>query len=30
MTDRFEEDLGKYTYVNLPQVKDYLSISSNT
>ena len=30
MTDRFEEDLGKYTYINLPQVKDYLSISSNT
>jgi len=30
MTDRFEEDLGRFTYVNLPQVKDYLSISSNT
>ena len=30
MTERFEEDLGKYTYVNLAQVKDYLSISSNT
>jgi len=30
MTDRFEEDLGKYTYITLPQVKDYLSISSNT
>jgi len=30
MTDRFEEDLGKYTYVTLPQLKDYLSISSNT
>lgn len=30
MTDRFEEDLGKFTYVTLPQVKDYLSISSNT
>ncbi len=30
MTERFEEDLGKYTYVTLPQVKDYLSISSNT
>lgn len=30
MTDRFEEDLGKFTYVSLPQVKDYLSISSNT
>lgn len=30
MTDRFEEDLGKFTYISLPQVKDYLSISSNT
>jgi hypothetical protein len=30
MTERFEEDLGKYTYVDLAQVKDYLSISSNT
>jgi hypothetical protein len=30
MTDRFEEDLGKYAYITLPQVKDYLSISSNT
>lgn len=30
MTDRFEEDLGKFAYVTLPQVKDYLSISSNT
>ena len=30
MTDRFEEDLGKFTYITLPQVKDYLSISSNT
>lgn len=30
MTDRFEEDLGKHTYVNLAQIKDYLSISSNT
>lgn len=30
MADRFEEDLGKFTYVTLPQVKDYLSISSNT
>jgi hypothetical protein len=30
MTEKFEEDLGKYTYVNLAQVKDYLSISSNT
>jgi hypothetical protein len=30
MTDRFEEDLGKFAYITLPQVKDYLSISSNT
>ena len=30
MTESFEEDLGKYTYIDLPQVKDYLSISSNT
>lgn len=30
MTDRFEEDLGKHTYVTLAQIKDYLSISSNT
>lgn len=30
MTERFEEGLGRYTYVTLPQVKDYLSISSNT
>lgn len=30
MTERFEEDLGKNTYITLPQVKDYLSISSNT
>jgi hypothetical protein len=30
MTDRFEEDLGKYTYVTLAQIKDYLSISSTT
>ena len=30
MTDRFEEDLGKYPYITLAQVKDYLSISSNT
>lgn len=28
--ERFEENLGKYPYVNLEQVKDYLSISSNT
>ena len=30
MTERFEEDLGKYTYVTLAQVKDYLTISSTT
>lgn len=30
MTERFEEDLGKNTFITLPQVKDYLSISSNT
>jgi hypothetical protein len=30
MTDRFEEDLGKHAYVTLAQIKDYLSISSNT
>lgn len=30
MTDSFEEGLGRNTYVNLAQVKDYLSISSNT
>lgn len=29
MTDRFEEDLGKFTYITLPQLKDYLSISSD-
>ena len=28
MTERFEEDLGTYTYIGLAQVKDYLSISS--
>lgn len=28
--NRFEENLGKYTYVTLAQVKDYLTISSNT
>lgn len=28
--ERFEENLGKYPYVTLEQVKDYLSISSNT
>lgn len=27
--DRFEENLGKYAYVSLAQVKDYLTISSN-
>jgi hypothetical protein len=30
MTEAFEENLGKHTYITLPQVKDYLSISSNT
>jgi hypothetical protein len=30
MTDSFEENLGKNTYITLAQVKDYLSISSNT
>ena len=30
MVERFEEDLGRYTYITLNQVKDYLSISSNT
>ena len=30
MVDRFEENLGKYPFVDLAQVKDYLSISSNT
>jgi hypothetical protein len=28
--DNLEQGLGRYTYVDLPQVKDYLSISSNT
>lgn len=28
--NNLEEGLGKYTYITLPQVKDYLSISSNT
>lgn len=28
--EAFEENLGKHTYVTLDQVKDYLSISSNT
>ena len=30
MADRFEENLGKYPYVTIDQVKDYLSISSTT
>ena len=30
MTDKFEENLGRNTYITLPQTKDYLSISSNT
>ncbi len=30
MVERFEENLGRVTYITLPQVKDYLSISSNT
>lgn len=30
MIERFEEDLGRFTYVTLPQVKEYLTISSNT
>jgi len=30
MVDRLEENLGKYPFVDLAQVKDYLSISSNT
>jgi hypothetical protein len=30
MTDKFEENLGRNTYITLPQIKDYLSISSNT
>ena len=30
MVDRLEENLGKYPYVNLTQVKDYLSIASTT
>ena len=28
--ENFEGDLGKYPYVTLAQVKDYLVISSNT
>lgn len=30
MVDRFEENMGKYPYITLAQVKDYLSISSTT
>src|SRR5210317_1100997 len=30
MVDRLEENLGKYAFVTLAQVKDYLSISSNS
>ena len=30
MVDRLEENLGKYPFVTMAQVKDYLSISSNT
>ena len=30
MVDRLEENLGKYPFVTMEQVKDYLSISSNT
>jgi len=30
MVDSFEESLGKNAYITLAQVKDYLSISSNT
>jgi len=30
MVDRFEENLGKYPFVDLDQVKDYLSISSTS
>ena len=28
--ERFEENFGRYAYVNLPQIKDYLGINSNT
>ena len=28
--ERFEENYGRYTYINLPQIKDYLGINSNT
>ena len=30
MVDRLEENLGKYPFVTMEQVKDHLSISSNT
>jgi len=30
MENSFEENLGKYTYVDIGQLKDYLAISSNT
>jgi hypothetical protein len=30
MTDRFEDSYGRNTFVSIEQVKDYLSISSNT
>lgn len=30
MVERFEEDLGKFAFISIDQVKDYLSISSNT
>lgn len=30
MVDRFEEHLGRYPYITLDQVKDYLTISGNT
>jgi hypothetical protein len=30
MADKFEERLGRNTFITLPQIKDYLSISSNT
>jgi hypothetical protein len=30
MVERFEENLGRVKYITLAQVKDYLSISSNT
>jgi hypothetical protein len=30
MVERFEENLGRIKYITLAQVKDYLSISSNT